>query len=67
MAVLPGSSATKVGAPGAVKVTPVPDEPVSLPPPPPQAAKAARLASAKKEIWGDENLKDGIRSPIYWH
>ena len=61
MEVLLGSSATKVGEPGTVKVTPPPAEPVSpVPPPPPHPAKAPRLTRARKETTDGDSLIGGL-------
>jgi hypothetical protein len=63
IAVLPESSATKVGAPGTVRVTPPPDEPVSLLPPPPQPAKAPMLIKTKQDRTNGDSLIGGIENP----
>jgi hypothetical protein len=64
MEVLLGSSATKVGEPGTVKVTPTTAEPVSpVAPPPPHPAKAPRPRRTRKETRAVENLKDGMKAP----
>ena len=64
MEVLLGSSATKVGEPGTVKVTPPPAEPVSpVPPPPPHPAKAPRLTRARKETTDGDSLIGGMKHP----
>ena len=62
--VLPGSSATKVGAPGTVKVTPPPPaEAAAPPPPPPHPAKTPRLARAIKETTAGDSLIGSIENP----
>jgi hypothetical protein len=64
MEVLLGSSATKVGEPGTVKVTPPTAEPVSpVAPPPPHPAKAPKLRSARIETRAGEDLTDGMKTP----
>jgi hypothetical protein len=64
MEVLLGSSATKVGEPGTVKVTLTPAKPVSpVPPPPPHPAKAPKLRSARIETRAGEDLTDGMKTP----
>jgi hypothetical protein len=64
MEVLLGSSATKVGEPGTVKVTAPTAEPVSpVAPPPPHPAKAPRLRRTRKETRAGEDLTDGMKAP----